>query len=216
MKPTSHRPIMLLALMIVALAILGGILWTSGPTSQIATSARAIVGKTVSSGTATIGGPFTLAATNGETVSDRTLRGKWLLIYFGYTYCPDACPTALANISVALQKLRSDASKLQPLFITVDPQRDTRQVMADYLKSFDSRIIGLTGTPPQIDQVIKEYHLYVSRQKPSKGNVDYLVDHSAYIYLMNPQGQFVNVIQGNEDGEAIAAWLRKEMAHPVG
>jgi protein SCO1 len=207
---------MVLALMTVALAITGGILWARGPTPQIVTSAAAIVGKTVTSGAAAIGGPFTLAATNGQTVSDRTFRGKWLVIYFGYTYCPDACPIALSNVSVALQKLGLDASKLQPLFITVDPQRDTQQLMADYLKSFDSRIIGLTGTQAQIDRVIKEYHLYVSRQKPSDGNVDYLVDHSAYIYLMNPQGQFVNVIQGSEDGEAIAAWLRKEMAHPVG
>jgi protein SCO1/2 len=94
------------------------------------------------SGTAAIGGPFTLVATNGQAVSDLTYRGKWVLLYFGYTYCPDACPTALNNISVALEKLGSDASKLQPLFITVDPNRDTREVMAEYLKSFDSRILA--------------------------------------------------------------------------
>jgi protein SCO1/2 len=216
MKPTFHPLIAFLALMTVALAITGGILWATRPKPQSATLAPAIVGKTVTSGTAAIGGPFTLAATNGQTVSDQTFRGRWLVIYFGYTYCPDACPIALSNMSVALQKLGSDASKLQPLFITVDPQRDTRQVMADYLKSFDSRIIGLTGAQAQIDRVIKEYHLYVSRQKPDSGNGGYLVDHSAYIYLMNPQGQFVNVIQGSEDGEVISAWLRREMAHPVG
>ena len=212
MKPTSHRLIAFLALMTVALAITGGILWADNANPRIATSAPAIVGKTVSSGTAAIGGPFTLVATNGYTVNDRTFRGKWVLIYFGYTFCPDACPTALANISVALQKLGSDASKLQPLFITVDPQRDTRQVMADYLKSFDSRIIGLTGTQAQIDRVIKEYHLYVSRQKPDAGNGDYLVDHSAYVYLMDPQGKFVNVTESRATGNAIAEWLRMKMA----
>lgn len=121
MKPTSRPLIIFLALMTVALAVLGGTLWATRPKLQIATSAPAIVGKTVSSGTAAIGGPFTLVATNGRTVSDRTYRGKWLLIYFGYTYCPDACPIALSNMSVALQKLGSDASKFQPLFITVDP-----------------------------------------------------------------------------------------------
>ena len=168
--------------------------------------------KIIRSGTATIGGPFTLLATNGQNVSDRTYRGKWVLIYFGYTYCPDACPTALANISIALEKLGSEARNLQPLFVTVDPQRDTRDVMAEYLKSFDSRIIGLTGTKDQIDSVIKEYHLYVSRQKSDTDANNYLVSHSSYIYLMDPQGKFVNVIVGSDDGEEIAAWLRKEMA----
>jgi len=164
------------------------------------------------SGTATIGGPFTLDATNGRTVSDRTYRGKWVLTYFGYTYCPDACPTALADISVALEKLGPDSRNLQPLFVTVDPQRDTREVMAEYLKSFDSRILGLTGTKDQIDRVIKEYHLYVARQKSDTNGDNYLISHSAYIYLMDPRGKFVNVIEGSAAGETIAAWLRKEMA----
>jgi len=168
--------------------------------------------RVTTSGTATIGGPFTLVATNGQNVTDRTYRGKWVLIYFGYTYCPDACPTALANISIALEKLGSETRNLQPLFVTVDPQRDTRDVMAEYLKSFDSRIIGLTGTKDQIDRVIKEYHLYVSRQKSDTDANNYLVSHSSYIYLMDPQGKFVNVIAGSDDGEEIAAWLRKEMA----
>src|SRR5258708_26771850 len=158
--------------------------------------------KVTTSGTAAIGGPFTLVATNGEDVSDRIYRGKWLLIFFGYTFCPDACPTALNNISVALEKLGSDAAKLQPLFVTVDPHRDTRELMRDYLQSFDSRIIGLTGTPDQIDGVLKEYRVYVARQESSEadGN-DYLISHSAYIYLMDPDGRFVNVIQSGEAGE---------------
>jgi protein SCO1/2 len=113
---------------------------------------------------------------------------------------------------VALEKLGSDAGKLQPLFVTVDPQRDTRDVMADYLKSFDPRIVGLTGTPAQIDAVIKEYRVYALLQKADSGD-NYLVSHSAYIYLMDPQRKFVNVIRGSEAGEEIAAWLRKEMAH---
>jgi protein SCO1/2 len=168
--------------------------------------------KITTSGTAAIGGPFTLVATNNETVSDQTYRGKWLLIYFGYTYCPDACPTALNSISVALEKLGSQASDLQPLFITVDPERDTRETMAKYLMSFDSRILGLTGTKEQIDSVIKEYRLYVSREKPEHGGDDYLISHSSYIYLMDPQGRFVNVIHAEELGDEIAIRLRKEMA----
>ena len=158
-----------------------------------------------------IGGPFTLLATSGQNVSERSYRGKWVLIYFGYTYCPDACPTALNNISVALEKLGSDARNLQPLFVTVDPQRDTRAAMADYLKSFDSRIIGLTGTQDQIDRTVKEFRVYASLEKSDDGGDSYLVSHTSYIYLMDPQGDFVNVIQGGATGEEIAAWLRKEM-----
>jgi len=170
------------------------------------------VPRIITSGAAAIGGPFTLVATNAENVNDLAYRGKWLVIFFGYTFCPDACPTALNNIGVALEKLGPDAGQLQPLFITVDPQRDTREVMSDYLKSFDSRIVGLTGTQDQIDSVVKEYRVYVAEQKSESDGDDYLVSHSAYIYLLDPQGKFVNVIQGSAAGEDIAVWLRKEIS----
>jgi protein SCO1/2 len=169
-----------------------------------------------SSGTAAIGGPFTLTASDGRSISDDTFRGKWLLMFFGYTFCPDACPTALSSISVALEKLGPDANRLQPLFVTVDPRRDTPLVLAEYLKSFDPRIIGLTGTQTQIDSVVKEYRIYVAQQRSETDGGDYLVSHSAYIYLMDPKGQFVNVIQGSEPGEEIAAWVRQQLARPKG
>ena len=172
--------------------------------------------KDYASGTATIGGPFALVTTGGTPVSDRTYRGKWVLIYFGYTYCPDACPTALNNISVALQKLGPEAGKLQPLFVTVDPTRDTQSVMADYLKSFDRRIVGLTGTQPQIDAVIATYRLSVAREKSDADGNDYLVSHSVYIYLMNPEGRFLDVIRGTASGEEIATWLRNELSRSSG
>ncbi len=171
--------------------------------------------RTTTSGTAAIGGPFTLVATNGESVTDQSFHGKWVLIFFGYTSCPDLCPTALTNVSVALEKFGSDAGRIQPLFITVDPQRDTRDVMANYLKSFDARILGLTGTQAQIDGVTREYRVYVALDKSERGGDDYLVSHSAYLYLMDPSGKFVGVIQGNEDGDAIAAWLREKMARSI-
>lgn len=164
------------------------------------------------SGNAAIGGPFTLIATNGEIVADQTYRGKWLVIFFGYTFCPDVCPTALSNMTVAIETLGPDAAKLQPLFITVDPERDTRDVLTEYLKSFDPRILGLTGTRAQVNNVLKQYRVYVALQKSEAGDKDYLVSHSGYIYLMNPEGKFVKVIQGSEDGEKIAAWLRKEIS----
>jgi protein SCO1/2 len=172
----------------------------------------ATVGKTVTTGAASIGGPFTLLATNGKTVTDQTFHGKWSLMFFGYTFCPDVCPTALNNISVALENLCTDADKLQPLFITLDPHRDTREVITDYLKSFDPRILGLTGGQDAIDKVIKEYRIYVASEKSPTSGDDYLVSHSAYVYLMDPDGKFVNVIQGSESGEEIAAWLKKQMS----
>jgi protein SCO1/2 len=165
-----------------------------------------------SSSSAAIGGPFTLIDTSGKTVTDQTYRGKWLLIYFGYTFCPDACPTALNNVSGALAKLGSVAEKIQPLFITVDPKRDTPQVMADDLKSFDPRIVGLTGSQAEADDAAKAYRVYVAAQK-SDGD-DYLVDHSTYFYVMNPQGKFVNVIAGDVSGEQMADKLRAMITHP--
>jgi protein SCO1/2 len=159
---------------------------------------------------AAIGGPFTLIDTAGKPVTDRTYRGKWMLIYFGYTFCPDACPTALTNISAALQRLGRAADEIQPLFITVDPKRDTPAVMAEYLKSFDRRIVGLTGSEEQTAGAAKAYRVYVAPQK-SDGD-DYLVDHSAFFYLMNPQGKFVNVVAGDLSGTQMADKLRKLLA----
>jgi protein SCO1 len=201
MKPKS-RPLMALIVALVAAAgvVTAGALFLAGGRPRM-----------IASGTALIGGPYTLIAADGATVSDRTYRGKWQVIYFGYTYCPDACPVALTKLSLALEQLGADASKLQALFITVDPERDTQQVLSDYLKSFDSRIVGLTGSKAQIDGVAKEFRVYVAPQK--SGGSDYLVDHSAYFYLMDPRGNFISVLAPDLSGEQIADRLRKEMSH---
>jgi protein SCO1/2 len=192
---------LLLAVFILLLAIggafFGTLLITNKPAEVIATSSSAV------------GGPFTLMATDGKTVTDQTYRGKWLLIYFGYTFCPDACPTALTNIGVSLEKLGPEAANLEPLFITVDPKRDTREAMADYMKSFDSRIVGLTGTEQQIASVAQAYRVYYAPQKT--GGDDYLVDHSTGIYLMNPAGKFMRVFASDLSGDEMAEKLRKVM-----
>jgi protein SCO1 len=159
---------------------------------------------------AAIGGPFTLVATDGTAVTDASYRGKWMLIYFGYTFCPDACPTALANVSAALKMLGNEADKVQPLFITVDPKRDTRQVLGEYLKSFDPRIIGLTGSEEQTAAAAKAYRVYIG-SSPGKAKDDYLVDHSSFVYLMDPIGKFTGVIRGETPGEGMAVQLRKLM-----
>ena len=156
-----------------------------------------------------IGGPFTLVDMTGRAVTDQTYRGKWLLIYFGYTSCPDACPTALTDVGVALKDLGSLVDKLQPLFITIDPGRDTVKVIADYLGSFDPRIVGLTGTQAQIDAVSKAYRVYVARE--STGGSNYVVDHGSYFYIMDPDGRFMNVVAGDVSGDEMAKRLREAM-----
>ena len=163
----------------------------------------------VSSGTAAIGGPFTLVATDGTTVTTQTYRGKWMLIYFGYTFCPDACPTALTNMSIALQQLHRDADSIQPIFVTVDPNRDTATVLGEYLKSFDPRIVGLTGSEEQIEAIVKTYRVYAKSRKDEGG--DYLIDHSSYMYLMDLTGKFVDVIEGTTPPDQLADWLRKSI-----
>ena len=126
----------------------------------------------------TVGGPFTLTASDGTPVTDRTYRGHWLLVYFGYTSCPDTCPTALVTIAAALARLGPDAALLQPLFITVDPQRDTADVLKDYTRSFDPRIVGLTGSERQIEAVADEYGAYVLRRSTGPEVDDSVLAHS--------------------------------------
>jgi protein SCO1 len=160
----------------------------------------------------TIGGPFTLSAPDGTTVTDQTYRGKWLLVYFGYTSCPDSCPTALLEIATALEKLGPDAVSVQPLFITVDPQHDTPQVMQQYTQSFDPRIIGLTGTAQQVAAVAHEYGAYYVRHRTGPGAEDYVMDHSTYIYLMDAGGKFVRAFDSGAAADRIADALRKLLA----
>ncbi len=156
----------------------------------------------------TIGGPFTLSTPDGTTVTDQTYRGKWLLVYFGYTFCPSSCPTMLLDVATALKKLGPDAAEVQPLFITVDPQRDTPEVMRQYTQSFDPRILGLVGTPQQIAAVAKEYGAYYVSHRTGPGANDYVMDHSTYLYVMDPQGKFVRAFETDTTGDRIADALR--------
>ena len=159
----------------------------------------------------TIGGPFSLTAPDGTTVTDQTYRGKWLLVYFGYTFCPNTCPTALLEIATALRRLGPNATQVQPVFITVDPKRDTPDVMAQYTQSFDPRIAGLTGTPAQIAAVAHEYGAYYVAHKSNEDANDYLIDHSTYIYVMDPQGQFVQAFDADTPADRIADDLLYDM-----
>jgi protein SCO1/2 len=162
----------------------------------------------------TVGGSFALTASDGTAVTDQTYRGKWLLVYFGYTSCPNTCPMTLNEIATALEKLGTDAAKMQPLFITVDPQRDTRKVLEQYTQSFDPRIVGLTGSSQQIDAVTQEYGAYAVRHKTGPGAEDYVLDHSTYLYVMDPGGKFVRAFDADTSGDRIADALRELLAQP--
>jgi protein SCO1 len=160
----------------------------------------------------TIGGPFTLVAPDGTTVTEQTYRGKWLLVYFGFTFCPDTCPTTLLEVAAALEKLGPDADKLQPLFITVDPLRDTPAVMGNYTQSFHPRIIGLTGTPQQIAAVAQEYGVYYAPHRTGPAAEDYVMDHGTYLYLMDPHGKFVRGFDADTPGDRLAEAVRGALA----
>jgi protein SCO1 len=139
------------------------------------------------SGQPLVGGPFALQQADGKTLTDKDLAGEPFLVYFGYTHCPDICPTTLAQISDALAKL--PGKPVKALFVTVDPERDTPKLMGDYVSSFDPRIIGLSGSPEQIAQVEAAYRVY-AKKAPGKDG-EYAMDHSSVVYLMDRNGRFV-------------------------
>ena len=201
MTPRSR----LLLILGLAVAIFGGGALALTLVEQSAEPAAVAVD--TASGAA-IGGPFTLVDARGQTVTDRNFHGKWMLVYFGYTFCPDVCPTTLTNIAQALVQLRSHATDLLPVFITIDPQRDTPKVMGDYVKAFDPRIVGLTGSKAQIAKVAQEYHVYYAKQANSGSGDDYLVDHSSFVYLMSPQGKFAKVMPGSLSAGEMADAIR--------
>ena len=156
---------------------------------------------------AAVGGPYTLTDQNGKPRSDRDFRGRWMLLYFGYTYCPDVCPTTLAKVASALQKLGPAAEKIAPVFITIDPARDTPSVLKTYLAQFDPRFVGLTGTEAQIAKVAHSYRVYFAKHPLDGGN--YAMDHSSVIYLIDPNGNFVKAYDDEASPAALAADLKK-------
>ena len=136
-----------------------------------------------------IGGPFALVDHTGKARTDEDFRGKLLLIYFGYSYCPDVCPTDLQQIGLAVGRLGIAGEAVQPLFITLDPERDTATHLADYVTLFHPRLIGLTGSAAQIRRVALAYKVYYAKYPP--GSADYVVDHTSFIYLLDENGKYI-------------------------
>jgi protein SCO1/2 len=156
---------------------------------------------------AAIGGPFKLTDQNGQVVTDQDLKGHPFLVFFGFTHCPDVCPTTLFEVSEVLRALGPDADRTRALFVTVDPERDTPRVMKDYLSSFDPHLSGLTGDPAEIAAVAKAYRVYFKKVPQEDGG--YTLDHTAIVYLMDKTGRFVSPFNLKRPTDAAAADLRR-------
>ncbi|MCK1386073.1 SCO family protein [Bradyrhizobium sp. 21] len=192
---STARPLVI-ATAFAASLVLGLLIvfWTMGGISKVAQPAA-------------IGGPFQLTDQNGKAVTDKNLKGKPTLIFFGYTHCPDVCPTSLFEISEVLRALGKEADKVNAVFISVDPERDTQAAMKDYLSSFDPHLEGLSGDPAETAKVITAYRVY-AKKVPTKDG-DYTMDHTALIYLMDRDGRFVSPFNMKRSPEEAAAELKR-------
>lgn len=191
-----------LACVLVAFALVKGVRLISNPPPAPGGALIATVG-------ADIGGPFTLTDSAGKRVSDTDFRGRFALIYFGYAFCPDVCPTELQAMGRAIDMLGPAGGNIVPVFISVDPARDTPKELAAYVRAFHPRMIGLTGSAEDIAAVAKAYRVYYRLGKPSApGAMDYLVDHTSFIYLLGPDGKLAAMFRGGAGADAIAQGLR--------
>lgn len=154
-----------------------------------------------------IGGPFRLIDQAGQTVTEKSLIGKPSIVFFGFTHCPDVCPTALFEMSEVLRAMGSDAGKMNAYFVSVDPERDTPAAMKDYLSSFDPNLKALTGSPEEVAKIISAYRVYAKKIPLKDG--DYTMDHTALVYLMGKDGKFVGAFNIEQPpAQAAAEWLR--------
>jgi cytochrome oxidase Cu insertion factor (SCO1/SenC/PrrC family) len=160
------------------------------------------------SGSADIGGPFELVNQDGKAVTEADFKGKLLLIYFGYTYCPDACPTALGVMAAALGKLDVAGERVTPILVSIDPARDTPEALKDYVAAFHPRLVGLTGTEEQVAKAAKEYRAFYQKQPGSTGD-GYLMDHSTLIYLMDAEGRFLTYFGPQATPDEVAEAIRR-------
>jgi protein SCO1 len=161
------------------------------------------------SGKALIGGPFTLVDQTGKTVTDQDFRGSYMLLFFGFTHCPDICPAELQVMSAALDELGPKADEVMPVFITLDPERDTQAAMGAYVKNFGSRFVGLTGSREQIAAAAKAYRVAYSKFQKDKAISDYSIDHSAIVYLMGKDGEYITHFAYGTSASKMTETLRR-------
>jgi protein SCO1/2 len=157
-----------------------------------------------------LGGPFSLVDHTGRSVTERDFAGRPMLLYFGFTYCPDVCPTELGTISAALDAMGPLGERVTPVFVTIDPERDTSAAMADYVSRFHPRMVGLTGSPEQIAQAARAYRVYYAKVRP-RDSTDYLMDHSSFIYFVGPDGRVRSLFRPETTPEAIATAVTSQL-----
>jgi protein SCO1/2 len=192
----------LIPYVLLVAALVGGLLWHE---SEMVPG----LGRTVISGQIAVGGPYALTDQDGKPRASSDFHGKYQLVYFGYTFCPDVCPTTLAVMAVALDKMGVDQNRIVPVFITIDPERDTPAALKKYMAAFGPRFVGLTGSAQQIAQVEKEFRVYAKKQPMAGGN--YGMDHSSVMYLMGPDGKLVSFYDEVTSPEDLAKDLKKKI-----
>jgi protein SCO1/2 len=194
-------PIALAPYLLLAAFVAGGYIWHLGDIK---------VGLSpIDTGDVTIGGPFALTDQNGVMRSDGDFRGKYMLVFFGFTSCPDVCPTTMSVLKAALGRIGSKADRVVPIFISVDPERDTQTIMKPYVEAFGPRFIGLTGTPQEVAIATRAYHVYFQK-RPQDGG-PYTMDHSSIIYLMGPDGKYLTHYRLEQGPDGIAEDLNRRL-----
>jgi len=192
----------LLVFLLLVAAAMGTFLWFEGDRVPQ-------MGETLVSGQTAVGGPYALTDQDGKPRASTDFAGKYQLIYFGYTFCPDVCPTTLALMGAALDRLGPDQDRIVPVFITIDPKRDTPEVLKKYVAAFGPRFVGLTGTPDQIAKVEKEYRVYAKKGPVENGT--YAMDHSSVMYLMGPDGKLVSFYDEAATPEDLAQKIKAKL-----
>jgi protein SCO1 len=191
------RPSMIfgIAILLLAAALGGYALWSSRTMST-------------GSGVALVGGPFTMVNHKGATVTDLDFRGKPMLLFFGFTFCPDICPTELQVMTAAIVELGEAGKDIQPILVTIDPARDTPEVLANYVSNFGDNVVGLTGSGEQVAAMAQAYRVFYAKQENPKDPANYLMDHSSIIYLMGVDGKFLKHFSYTTDAKALAEGLK--------
>lgn len=196
-----RTPVALIPYAFLAAFVAAGSLWHLGDLRSGAGE------QTISAPAVQLGGPFALTDQNGMRRTDEEFRGKYMLVFFGYTFCPDVCPTTLAVISAALDMMGQRAERIVPIFVSIDPERDTPETMKAYLSAYGNRWVGLTGTEDEIASIAKAYRVYYRANKDEGTN--YTVDHSGVVYLMKPDGTYLFNYSLSNSPEAMAADLTR-------
>jgi protein SCO1 len=197
-KPVFLRRLLFAGLMLIAAAAIAAYALMSQPPSR-------------GVGTPDVGGPFSMVDHTGQVVSEKTYLGKPMLMFFGFTYCPDVCPTELQVMAAALETLGEQGKDIQPVFVSVDPARDTPEVMKSYVENFGPRFIGLTGTMEQVAAMAKTYKVFFEKQEDATAPDQYLMDHSSTIYLMGADGKFLKHFSYTTDAAKLADGLREAL-----